>query len=445
MTIAPPRPATRPRRAPRHPSTAPSASSRRARRPGRPARPSWPRARGTSTAAPPATAPAPRWATSSPPARRARAQLPAEYREASDAELHDRIRAAKATLGDRVVVLGHFYQRDEVIEYADFVGRLVPAGQRGADPARCRGHRVLRRALHGRDRRHPVDARAGRDPAQPGRGLLDGRHGRRVERRGVLGAARRGLGDLARPTPTAGCPVIPVTYMNSSAALKGFFGRNGGIVCTSSNAATVLEWAFERGQRVLFFPDQHLGRNTAKAMGVPLEQMPMWNPRKALGGSTRRGAAGRPGHPLARLLLGAQALHRRPDRAGPRRVPGRAGDRAPRVPDGGGRRRRRRRLHGLHRQGHPGRAAPARPSRSAPRSTWSTGWPRSTRSTTIFCLDPVVCPCSTMYRIHPGYLAWVLEELVAGECVNRIMVPDDGGRPGTGRARADARGEAAAP
>ena len=74
--------------------------------------------------------------------------------------------------------------------------------------------------------------------------------------------------------------------MNSSAALKGFVGRNGGIVCTSSNARTVLEWAFERGQRVLFFPDQHLGRNTAKAMGVPLEQMPMWNPRKALGGST---------------------------------------------------------------------------------------------------------------------------------------------------------------
>ena len=80
-------------------------------------------------------------------------------------------------------------------------------------------------------------------------------------------------------------PVIPVTYMNSSAALKGFCGEHGGIVCTSSNAATVLEWAFERGQRVLFFPDQHLGRNTAKAMGVPLEQMPMWNPRKDLGGN----------------------------------------------------------------------------------------------------------------------------------------------------------------
>ena len=93
-------------------------------------------------------------------------------------------------------------------------------------------------------------------------------------------------GDMDAPDADGLVPVIPVTYMNSSAAIKGFVGRHGGIVCTSSNARTVLEWAFERGRRVLFFPDQHLGRNTAKAMGVPLEQMPMWNPRKPLGGST---------------------------------------------------------------------------------------------------------------------------------------------------------------
>ena len=100
--------------------------------------------------------------------------------------------------------------------------------------------------------------------------------------------------------------------MNSSAALKAFCGRNGGIVCTSSNAKLVLEWAFERGQRVLFFPDQHLGRNTAKAMGVPLEQMPMWNPRKELGGNDEQALLDSPRHPVARLLLGPQALQRRP-------------------------------------------------------------------------------------------------------------------------------------
>src|SRR5690625_4712054 len=87
------------------------------------------------------------------------------------------------------------------------------------------------------------------------------------------------------PDADGRAPVIPVTYMNSSAALKGFCGRNGGIVCTSSNAATVLEWAFARGRRVLFFPDQHLGRNTAKAMGIGLDAMPVWRPNKPLGGN----------------------------------------------------------------------------------------------------------------------------------------------------------------
>ena len=175
-------------------------------------------------------------------------------------------------------------------------------------------------------------------------------------------------------------PVIPVTYMNSSAALKGFCGEHGGIVCTSSNAETVLEWAFERGQRVLFFPDQHLGRNTAKAMGVPLEQMPMWNPRKVARRQRRTALLDSPRHPVARLLLGAQALHGRPDRQGPRRLPGRPGDRAPRMPDAGGGCRGRGRLHRLHPQGR-GRGPEPTSSPSAPRSTWSTGWPPSTRST----------------------------------------------------------------
>ena len=112
-------------------------------------------------------------------------------------------------------------------------------------------------------------------------------------------------------------PVVPVTYMNSSAALKGFCGQHGGIVCTSSNATEVLKWAFARGQRALFFPDQHLGRNTGKAIGIPLEQMPLWDPNKRLGGSDAQTLARLPRHSLARLLFRAQALHRRPDRRPP--------------------------------------------------------------------------------------------------------------------------------
>jgi quinolinate synthase len=219
-------------------------------------------------------------------------------------------------------------------------------------------------------------------------------------------------------------PVIPVTYMNSSAALKAFCGRHGGIVCTSSNASTVLEWAFARGRRVLFFPDQHLGRNTAKAMGVPLEQMPMWNPRKPLGGNTETELED------AKVILwhGFCSVHKRFTPAQIEQA----------------------------RAQHPGvkiivhpecpmpvvDAADASGSTDAIRKFVAAAQPgdvigigtevnlvnrlaAENPDKTIFCLDPVICPCSTMYRIHPGYLAWTLDGLVDGEIRNEIVVADD--------------------
>jgi quinolinate synthase len=223
-------------------------------------------------------------------------------------------------------------------------------------------------------------------------------------------------------------PVIPVTYMNSSAALKGFCGEHGGIVCTSSNAETVLEWAFERGQRVLFFPDQHLGRNTAKAMGVALEQMPMWNPRKPLGGSTAAELDD------ARVILwhGFCSVHKRftvgqieqarIDHPGVRVIvhpecPMAVVDAADEYGS----------------TDYITKAIAAAPAGT----TFAIGteinlvqrlaaqYPQHT----IFCLDPVICPCSTMYRIHPGYLAWVLEGLVRGEVVNQVSVPESVAAP----------------
>ena len=224
-------------------------------------------------------------------------------------------------------------------------------------------------------------------------------------------------------------PVIPVTYMNSSADLKGFCGRHGGIVCTSSNATTVLEWAFARGRRVLFFPDQHLGRNTAKAMGVPLDRdadvEPAPPPRRLDGRRARR----RAGDPLARLLLGAQALHGRADRRGPRGPP--------------------RRVQVIVHPECPMAVVDAADSygstdfivkaiEAAPAgSMFAIGteinlvqrlaqqYPQHT----IFCLDSVVCPCSTMYRIHPGYIAWALEALVGtAERPSRGAQPHHGAR-----------------
>jgi quinolinate synthase len=351
-------------------------------------------------------------------------ELPREYREASEAELADRIRAAKATLGDRVVVLGHFYQREEVIAHADYVGDSFQLANAAlAHPA---AEAIVFCGVHFMAETADLLSRPEQAVILPnlaaGCSMADMADIDQVEE--CWEQLAEVYGDLDTPDEDGLVPVIPVTYMNSSAAIKGFVGRHGGIVCTSSNARTVLEWAFARGRRVLFFPDQHLGRNTAKAMGVPLEQMPMWNPRKPLGGSTAEELVN------ARVVLwhGFCSVHRRfsVDQI----------DRA--------------------RAEHPGVRVIVHPECpmavvDAADEAGSTDYIRkaiqaATEPTTfaigteinlvqrlaaehpqhtIFCLDPVVCPCSTMYRIHPGYLAWVLEDLVQGDVQNRITVPAD--------------------
>ncbi|MGB3910698.1 MAG: quinolinate synthase NadA [Pseudolysinimonas sp.] len=346
-------------------------------------------------------------------------ELPAAYREADAADLHARIRAAKAALGERVVILGHFYQRDEVIQHADFLGdsfQLANAAQTVPN-----AEAIVFCGVHFMAETADILARPGQDVILPnlaaGCSMADMADEDSVEECWAQLEELYGTEEDA----DGRAPIIPVTYMNSSAALKAFCGRHGGIVCTSSNAETVLEWAFERGQRVLFFPDQHLGRNTAKKMGVPLERMPMWNPRKPLGGNTAEELQD------ARVVLwhGFCSVHKRFTVAQVERA----------------------------RAEHPGVRVIVHPECPMPvvdaaDEAGSTDYIRkavaaATEPTTfaigteinmvnrlaaehpqheIFCLDPVVCPCSTMYRIHPGYLAWVLEELVAGRRPNLIRV-----------------------
>lgn len=355
-------------------------------------------------------------------------QLPAEYREADESELAARIVAAKQTLGERVVVLGHFYQREEVVTHADYVGdsfQLANAALEHPDAEAivfCGVHFMAETAdLLSRPEQAVILPNLAAGCSMADMADID-----QVEE--CWEQLADVYGDMDTPDAEGLLPVIPVTYMNSSAAIKGFVGRHGGIVCTSSNARTVLEWAFALGRRVLFFPDQHLGRNTAKAMGVPLEQMPMWNPRKALGGSTESELAD------ARVILwhGFCSVHRRftVDQIAAARTD------------------------------HPGVRVIVHPECpmdvvDAADEAGSTDYIRkaiaaATEPTTfaigteinlvqrlaaqfpqheIFCLDPVVCPCSTMYRIHPGYLAWILEGLVAGEVRNRITVPADVAQP----------------
>ncbi|WP_454131993.1 quinolinate synthase NadA [Microbacterium lacticum] len=351
-------------------------------------------------------------------------ELPAEYRTASEDDLHARIVAAKATLGDRVVVLGHFYQREEVVTHADYVGDSFQLAN--AALTQPQSEAIVFCGVHFMAETADLLSRPDQAVILPnlaaGCSMADMASIDEVE------DCWEQLAEIYGPLDAADAdglvPVIPVTYMNSSAAIKGFVGRHGGIVCTSSNARTVLEWAFARGRRVLFFPDQHLGRNTAKAMGVPLEQMPMWNPRRPLGGAAEAELGD------ARVILwhGFCSVHRRftVDQIAAARAE------------------------------HPGVRVIVHPECpmavvDAADEAGSTDYIRkaiaaATEPTTfaigteinlvqrlaaqypqheIFCLDPVVCPCSTMYRIHPGYLAWVLEELVAGRVVNRITVPGD--------------------
>ncbi|KZE91309.1 quinolinate synthase NadA [Microbacterium sp. TNHR37B] len=354
--------------------------------------------------------------------------LPEEYRTADEAELADRIRRAKETLGDRVVVLGHFYQREEVVVHADYVGDSFQLAR--AAKAHPEAEAIVFCGVH--FMAETADLLSGADQAvilpnlAAGCSMADMADIDQVEE--CWEQLADVLGDLDTPDEDGLLPVIPVTYMNSSAAIKGFVGRHGGIVCTSSNARTVLEWAFARGRRVLFFPDQHLGRNTAKAMGVRLEEMPMWNPRRPLGGSTATQVQD------ARVILwhGFCSVHRRF-----------TVDQITQA-----------------RREHPGVRVIVHPECpmdvvDAADEAGSTDYIRkaiaaATEPTTfaigteinlvqrlaaqypqheIFCLDPVVCPCSTMYRIHPGYLAWVLEGLVAGEVRNRITVPGDVAEP----------------
>ncbi len=179
--------------------------------------------------------------------------LPAEYRTASPEELDLRIRAAKHALGERVVVLGHFYQRDEVVKYADFVGDSYQLAQAARTRPQRRGHRLLRRALHGRDRRHALDEA---DQAVVLPNLAAGCSMADMADLDSVTECWEQLEEIfgTEPDTDGRVPVIPVTYMNSSAALKGFCGQHGGIVCTSSNADVVLKWAFERGPARALLP-----------------------------------------------------------------------------------------------------------------------------------------------------------------------------------------------
>ena len=352
--------------------------------------------------------------------------LPQEYRDASDEELQERIKAAKARLGNKLLVLGHFYQRDEIIVHADFVGDSFQLAKNATE--RPDADHIVFCGVHFMAETADILSTPEQTVTLPnlsaGCSMADMANIDQVE------DCWEQLGEICGTNPDADGKqqIVPVTYMNSSAALKAFCGRHGGIVCTSSNAHAVLEWAFARGKRVLFFPDQHLGRNTALAMGMSLDQMPVWNPYKPAGGAEDPSV-----YADAKMILwkGFCSVHQRF-----------TVDQIERA-----------------RKAYPGVKVIVHPECSmdvvnSADGTGSTAYivkeianaPTGSAvavgteinlvnrlaaqypDKTVFCLDPVVCPCSTMYRIHPAYLAWALENIEQGNIVNRITVDEDTAR-----------------
>lgn len=352
--------------------------------------------------------------------------LPQEYRDASDEELQERIKAAKTRLGNKLLVLGHFYQRDEIIVHADFVGDSFQLAKNATE--RPDADHIVFCGVHFMAETADILSTPEQTVTLPnlsaGCSMADMANIDQVE------DCWEQLGEICGTNPDADGKqqIVPVTYMNSSAALKAFCGRHGGIVCTSSNAHAVLEWAFARGKRVLFFPDQHLGRNTALAMGMSLDQMPVWNPYKPAGGAEDPSV-----YADAKMILwkGFCSVHQRF-----------TVDQIERA-----------------RKAYPGVKVIVHPECSmdvvnAADGTGSTAYivkeianaPAGSAvavgteinlvnrlaaqypDKTVFCLDPVVCPCSTMYRIHPAYLAWALENIEQGNIVNRITVDEDTAR-----------------
>jgi quinolinate synthase len=344
-----------------------------------------------------------------------RQPLPERYLGLSDEEMDRRLAAARATLGRRLLILGHHYQRDEVIRFADYTGDSYKlAGEIAKHPDAefivfCGVHFMAESADVLRAPHQQVilpDLAAGcsmADMAEPEQLEMCWAD---LEEMGIAGG------------------VAPVTYINSAASIKAFVGERGGVVCTSSNAAATLKWAWDRAERVLFLPDQHLGRNTAYKMGVPLDEMVVWDPNEIFGGldpdEVKR----------ARIILwkGHCSVHTRFTV---------------------------RQIEHLRAQ-HPGLKVIVHPEvpwdvvqaaddsgstehiiRTVKNSPAGTVWAVGTEihlvnrlarevapARTVMSIDQFGCLCSTMFRVSPNHLLWTLEGLVAGEVHNRIVVPD---------------------
>jgi quinolinate synthase len=337
--------------------------------------------------------------------------LPDRVTRLSETEIDDRIRQAREKLGRRLIILGHHYQRDEVIKFADFRGDSFKLAQWAAN--RKEAEYIVFCGVHFMAESADVLSAAHQKVVLPDM------------------SAGCSMADMAALDQVESCwdvleqvssgKTIPITYMNSAVGIKAFCGQHDGAVCTSSNAPAVMRWALEHGDRVLFLPDQHLGRNTGVALGLRLEEMPVWDPFEELGGNSEEVLSS------SRVVLwkGHCSVHQR-------FLP----------------------MHVAQvRARYPGIRVIAHPecrfevvqladdsgstehiikclSQSPAGTKWAVGTEihlvnrlmKENPDRFIIPLDDCGCLCSTMFRIDPQHLLWSLENLVQGRVVNQITV-----------------------
>ena len=348
------------------------------------------------------------------------------YRSLDDATLSQRIDAVRRKLGDRLMILGHHYQQDQVIAHADLRGDSYQLSQMAANSADCRD--IVFCGVHFMAETADILANrpeklAEREGARVNVTLPDLAAGCSMADMADIDQVEPAWQDLGKVIDTQ--DVTPVTYINSAASLKSFCGRNGGIVCTSSNADAALKWAFSRTSRVLFFPDQHLGRNTALTMGINNDQMPVWDPfDNEFGGNTQSAIES------SRVILwkGHCSVHQmfRPEHV----------------------EQFRKDHDGIKILVHPEcpqevndladvSGSTGKIIETVKASPAGTKWAIGTElhlvnrlkaeypEQEIHFLSPVVCMCATMHRIDLAHLCWCLENIAAGKPVNTIQVDEE--------------------
>ena len=339
------------------------------------------------------------------------------YTLLDDEDCEARILAARETLGERLVILGHHYQRNEVFRHANFTGDSLKLSRQAAA---SKADYIVFCGVHFMAEVADILSRPEQISILPdlsaGCAMADMANLQNVER------AWQELSEVLDPDEN----ITPVTYINSAADLKGFCGEHGGIVCTSTNARHVLEWCFEQREKVLFFPDQHLGRNTGYTMDIPLDKMVVWDFDKPLGGLTVEQIQ------QAKIILwkGFCSVHQMFQ---PEQIDN-------------------------FKQKYPETkiiSHPESPFEVCQKSDYigsteyiintiaeaeaGTRWLVATelnlvnrlheqykhQGKNVHFMSPNVCMCSTMFRIDPQHLAWVLENLVEGHVVNQVSVPED--------------------